>query len=178
MYEKGIQAHDVWNFDETGFRIGCGGKQIIVTFGSRGRERDKTKDAKKVTIGSETNRDYLTSVEAISASGEVIPPMLILKAKNHLAQWYNHTEIPGDYHLLGVSDSGYNNDELSLDWIEHFNRFSAVSQKGAWRLLLFDGFGEHLTKQFMDYCFEHKIYPQPLPSHTSHILQPLDVCCF
>ncbi|KAF2186139.1 DDE-domain-containing protein, partial [Zopfia rhizophila CBS 207.26] len=90
--------------------------------------------------------------------------------------------IPGDY-LLGVSDLGYNNDELSLDWIEHFNRFSAVSQKVAWRLLIFDGFGGHLTKHhqsitFQNLCEEYKIITLYIPSHSSHLLQPLNVGCF
>ncbi|KAF2182746.1 hypothetical protein K469DRAFT_585532, partial [Zopfia rhizophila CBS 207.26] len=53
------------NFDETGFYISYSSKQIIVTFRSQDRKRDKIKDAKKIIIRSETNRDYLTSVEAI-----------------------------------------------------------------------------------------------------------------
>jgi hypothetical protein len=28
-----ILPQDCWNFDETGFRIGCGGNQMVVTFG-------------------------------------------------------------------------------------------------------------------------------------------------
>ncbi|KAF2178670.1 DDE-domain-containing protein [Zopfia rhizophila CBS 207.26] len=135
------------------------------------------KDRKNYTVATETNRDYLTSVEAISASGVVIPPLLILKAKQHLFQWYNHTFIPNDY-ILGVSGSGYNNDELTLDWIQHFDEHSAKTQVGAWRLLIFDGFGGHMTKQFLQYCDEHLIYPFPLPSHTSHLLQPLDLSAF
>ena len=172
--EKGILPSDCWNFDETGFRIGCGGKQIVLTLGAR--EKPK-KDRKSLTIASETNRDYLTSIEAISAAGDVIPPMLILKATQHLFQWYTHTEIPGNY-LLDVSDTGYSNDELALDWIQHFDNYSRQYQRGAWRLLLFDGFGSHLTKQFVEYCDSRNIIPFSLPSHTSHLLQPLDVTVF
>jgi hypothetical protein len=172
--ERGILPSDCWNFDETGFRIGCGGKQIVITLGARDKPK---KDRKSFTVASETNRDYLTSVEAISAAGEVIPPMLILKAVQHLFQWYAHTHIPDNY-LLGVSDTGYNNDELALDWIQHFEKYSAQFQRGVWRLLIFDGFGAHLTKQFIDYCDKHNIIPFSLPSHTSHLLQPLDVTVF
>jgi hypothetical protein len=170
IVDKGILPSDCWNFDKTGFRIGCGGNQIVITLGARHRPN---KDRKSFTIASETNRDYLTSVEAISAAGDVIPPMLILKATQHLFHWYTHTHIPDDY-FLGVSETEYSNDELALDWIQHFNQYSARSQRGAWRLLIFDGFGSHLTKQFIDYCDINNIIPFSLPSHTSHILQPLD----
>ena len=81
--EKGILPSDCWNFNETGFRIGCGGKQIVLIL--EAREKPK-KDCKSLTIVSETNRDYLISIEAISAAGDVIPPMLILKATQYLFQ--------------------------------------------------------------------------------------------
>ena len=74
--EKGILPSDCWNFDETGFWIGCGGKQIVLTLGVR--EKPK-KNRKSLIIASETNCDYLTSIDAISAAGNVISPMLILK---------------------------------------------------------------------------------------------------
>ena len=63
---------------------------------------------------TETNHDYLISVEAISAAGDIIPPVLILKVMQHLFHWYTHTHIPDDY-FLGVSETGYGNDELALD---------------------------------------------------------------
>ena len=39
-------------------------------------------------------------------------------------------------------------------------------------------FGLHTTKQFMDYCDQHKILVPCLPPHSSHLLQPLDVIVF
>ncbi|KAF2647554.1 hypothetical protein K491DRAFT_699561 [Lophiostoma macrostomum CBS 122681] len=51
---------------------------MVVTYGLRGREDGK------IELGTNTNRDYRTSVEAINAEGDVIPLMLILKAKQHL----------------------------------------------------------------------------------------------
>jgi hypothetical protein len=44
--------------------------------------------------------------------------------------------------------------------------------------LIFDGYGSHLTKEFVDYCDECKIIPFSLPPHTSHNLQPCDVVVF
>ncbi|KAF2185194.1 hypothetical protein K469DRAFT_688019 [Zopfia rhizophila CBS 207.26] len=115
---SGILPDDIWNFDETGFRVGCGGNQIIITMGNE----------KSCTIGSKTNRDFLTSVEAISAAGEVIPPMLTLKGVNHLTQWHNRTHLSADY-LMATSDSSYSNDQLAPKWIAHFEKHSAKPRK-------------------------------------------------
>jgi hypothetical protein len=53
--------------------------------------------------------------------------------------------------------------------------YSAQRQVGAYRLLIFDGYGSHLTKEFIDYADDHQIICYSLPPHTSHNLQPCDV---
>ena len=40
------------------------------------------------------------------------------------------------------------------------------------------GYGSHCTKEFIDFCDDHKIIPLCLPPHTTHLLQPLDVVVF
>jgi hypothetical protein len=47
-----------------------------------------------------------------------------------------------------------------------------------YRLLILDGYKSHLNQDFKDYCLKHKILTLCMPSHSSHILQPLDVVCF
>ena len=92
VHEYGITQGDVYNMDETGFRIGVGGSQWIITM-----------EFKKPQLSpSETNRDFITSVEAISADGEVLPPLLIVQGPNHLQQWYMNTALPDNY-LIGTS---------------------------------------------------------------------------
>ena len=41
-----------------------------------------------------------------------------------------------------------------------------------------DGYGSYYTKEFIQYCDDNGIIPFGLPPHITHILQPLDVCCF
>ena len=79
---------------------------------------------------------------------------------------------------MGISDSGYSYDALSLEWHKHFKCFSAKRQVRAWRLLLFDGHGSHCISEFVEYCNTHKIIPFCLPLHTTHLLQPLNVVVF
>ena len=87
------------------------------------------------------------------------------------------TSIPDDY-LLATPEKGYSNDDVSLKWLVHFQRFSSKRQIGSYRLLLLEGFGSHCTKQFIHYCDRHKIVVFGLPPHSSHLLQPLDVVVF
>lgn len=79
---------------------------------------------------------------------------------------------------MSTSETGFNNDWISLQWIKHFERYSRRGQQGSWRLLIMDGFGSHDTREFLGYCEEYKIIPFTFPSHTTHLLQPLDVCVF
>jgi hypothetical protein len=41
-----------------------------------------------------------------------------------------------------------------------------------------DGHVSHVTFEFFDFCISHDIICVCLPSHSTHILQPLDVGCF
>jgi hypothetical protein len=47
-------------------------------------------------------------------------------------------------------------------------------------MLIMDGHGSHLTKEFVDYCYEPdvRISPFLLPAHSTHLLQPLDIGVF
>jgi len=92
-------------------------------------------------------------------------------------QWYKETFRPDDYYCA-TSETGYTNDFLSLMWLQHFDKYSKKHQLGAFRMLVFDGFGAHTTKEFIDYCDQAKIIPFGLLPHTSQWCQPLDKSCF
>lgn len=110
--------------------------------------------------------------ETISGDGTALPPMIIVPGVIHQEAWYTTTSIPDNY-LVATSETAYSNDELTIKWLAHFNRFSAECQSGIYRLLLLDGFGSHCTKQFIEYCDNNKIVVFCLPRHSSHLLQLL-----
>ena len=60
--------------DETGFRIGFGKAQLVVTIVPN----------KPLYMIDPENRDYITSVECIGSAGETIPPMLLISGINIL----------------------------------------------------------------------------------------------
>jgi hypothetical protein len=160
-----VCKEDVWNIDECGFRIGIGGEQDVITL----------ETYKAAESPSETNRDFITMVEAISAGGGTIPPLAIMKAARILHSHMSEEVDLDPAMLLGVSASGYSNDELALQYLVHFEKWTAKQQVGRWRILIFDGHGSHMTFEFISYCFEKLIWPYALPPHTSQDLQPLDV---
>jgi len=106
---------------------------------------------------------------------------LVLFTKNpgiiYQESWYTTTRIPDKY-LVGISETGYNNDELTMKWLVEFEHCSAPRLPRSYRLLLLDGFGSHCTKQFLDLCDLHKIIVFCLPAQSRYLLQPLDVVVF
>ena len=79
---------------------------------------------------------------------------------------------------IAYSDKGYMTAELSEVLIcEHIAGNVDLSD-GEPRLLVMDGHTTHLTYTFLKFCLDNEIYPIIIPSHTSHLLQPLDVGVF
>ena len=162
----GIQEADMWNMDETGFRIGVGKSKMVISFDKK----------KRNYMADPDNRDYCTAVETISASGTAIPPLIILKATNILLKW-SQNNLDGACQL-GASESGYSNDDLALDWLQHFIDSTRKTRVGRYILLIVDGFGSHMTLQFFRLATASNIILFKLPAHSTHITQPLDVGVF
>jgi hypothetical protein len=164
----GICDNDVYNFDEAGFMMGKITQQLVVT-GSERRGRPKA-----IQPG---DREWVTVIAAINAAGWSVPPFLIFAGKYHLSAWYEEAEIPRDW-AIAVSDNGWTNNELGVDWLKHFNAYTKARTVGARRLLILDGHESHHSLEFQELCKENDIYTLCMPPHSSHLLQPLDVGCF
>ena len=109
--------------------------------------------------------------------GYAILPFIIYKGRVHISAWYEETDIPRNW-KLSVSENGWTNNALSLEWLKHFDTHTKGRQVGGYRLLILDGHESHLNQDFKDYCLQNKILTLCMPPHSSHILQPLDVVCF
>jgi hypothetical protein len=164
----GIRSDDIWNFDETGFMMGMIEPGTVVTSSHRqGRP-------KQVQPG---NRKWITVIEAINAEGQSIPPFIIGAGKDHLANWYEECDLPGDW-VIALSENGWTNNNLGLEWLKHFDRATSKRTNSRYRLLILDGHESHHSVEFEGYCKENKIITLCMPAHASHLLQPLDVGCF
>src|SRR5438034_7381108 len=100
----GIVDQDVWNFDETGFHVGVGGKQLVIV--------TKRKNP-KIFHGDADNREHLTSGEFISGGGFSTEPFVIMKGTYHLEKFYFEGGFIPDT-SVGFSDSGYLTNELVI----------------------------------------------------------------
>lgn len=168
IQKYGILEHDIYNMDETGFQMGVASTAKVVC-GSETRDSR----AKSIQPG---NREWVTIIVAINASGSALPPQIILAGKKHQSQWYS--AIPREYRI-SMSDNGWTNDDLGFEWLqEMFEKHTASQTAGRYRLLILDGHSSHATASFDHFCTERRIIPLYMPPHSSHLLQPLDISCF
>ncbi|KAM4060315.1 DDE superfamily endonuclease [Hirsutella rhossiliensis] len=149
IQDNGIPPEDIWNMDETG-------ELIILAF---------------LRIGNPLLRSKL-SRRMGGCSG-----FLILAGQMHMASWYQIPELDPDT-VIRPTPTGYSNDVISLEWLQHFDKHSEKSSRSSKRLLILDGHGSHHTRQFIEYCDNHNIIPFGMPPNLTHALQPLDVVVF
>jgi hypothetical protein len=84
----GVDASDIYNFDETGFAIGqITATGMVVTSSERkGRPRQSQPG----------NREWATVIQAIGSQGYVLPPYVIVAGKTHLSNWYENSPFLAD----------------------------------------------------------------------------------
>jgi len=162
----GIAQADVYNMDETGFRIGCLNGRIVITHAS----------TKAVYLADPEVRDWVTTIETISASGTTIPAMIILAGSILLEKHFDNNL--DDNTLIAITSIGYSNNLMGMEYLQHFQRMTHASVTGKYRMLVFDGHGSHISDEFTWYCWQYDIIPFRLPAHSTHLLQPLDVGVF
>jgi len=78
------------------------------------------------------------------------------------------------------SKTGWNNSFLSIAWLKHFDNITKrwLVSLQQYRFLILNGCEIHIYIAFIEYCISHRIIAYCLPSHTTHLLQPLDVGLF
>jgi hypothetical protein len=163
----GIVDEDTYNFDEIGFMMGIISTGVVIT-GSERRHRPKALQP--------GNREWVTVIQGINSAGWAIPPFIIFAGRCHLGAWYEE-QLPRDW-KISLSDNGWTTNENGVKWIKHFEMHTKNRIKGVYRLLIIDGHESHDSFEFKRFCQENNIITLCMPSHSSHLLQPLDVGCF
>ena len=59
------------------------------------------------------NKTSITIIKAVSASGKVTPPVLIILGKVYMESWY-HESLSSIERIL-LSELGYTNDQLAME---------------------------------------------------------------
>ncbi|KAJ8943344.1 hypothetical protein NQ318_000559 [Aromia moschata] len=164
-YEKyKFDPRRIYNVDETGITpvhipgrvlAAKGQKQVgAVTSGERGK--------------------LITVVCAMNAAGDYIPPMFIFARQRMNPELTKNGPTNA---LYKISKNGWITDELFFDWIQHFAKHIKASIEER-TLLILDNQSSHCTLRTYNFCRERGISIITLPPHTSHRLQPLDVCFY
>jgi hypothetical protein len=131
----------------------------------------------KAKLAQPGNREWATVIQGVNALGWAIPPFIILAAQYHLANWYTECDLSGDWRIA-TTENGWTTNAVGLDWIKHFDYYTAPRAKGKYRLLILDGHESHHSTEFELHCQQNNIITLCMPPKSSHLLQPLDVGCF
>jgi 4-hydroxybenzoate polyprenyltransferase len=93
-------------------------------------------------------------------------------------QGQNFPEFIEDWKYT-CSRTGWSNTEILLRWFyDIFVPETKPSDDALWRTLVLDQHKTHITAAFMKKAYMNKVWLIWLPSHSSHITQPLDLAIF
>jgi DDE superfamily endonuclease/Tc5 transposase DNA-binding domain len=158
----------IYNMDETGMAEGTSRTGKVV--GS---------DQSRASIAVTSDHTlWATGAECISANGHCLTPVVILSGESLQGQW-----LPSDGKLLPcamtASPKGWMNAKIMMHWLkEVFLPETKPVIASLWRILLIDGAKSHVGIEFMKEARKQRVWVLYLPSHTSHLTQPLDVSVF
>ena len=113
-----------------------------------------------------------TVVACVSASGHAIPPLMIYPRKRGIPESMKIGAVPGT--IFMTSDNGWIMQEIYLKRFTFF--IKSIPPRPV--LLIEDGHGFHITLDVIELSCTNDVHLLCLPSHTSHILQPLDIGVF
>ncbi|CAH2045185.1 unnamed protein product, partial [Iphiclides podalirius] len=77
--------------------------------------------------------------------------------------------------IVRLSKNGWINSEKFLEWMHHFEAHIPPARPV---LLIMDSHSTHVSQDVIDFATKNGIHLFTFPSHTSHLLQPLDVSVY
>ena len=153
----------IYNCDETGVSVVHKPGKVVAEMGCH----------KVYAVTSAEKGKTHTILTCVSASGHVLPPMMIFPRKQIPPANFREGAIAQT--LFSNSPSGWINDDLFLQWFKFFLTNIPPTRPV---LLIMDGHGTHMSTELIELVRSNDVHLLCLPSHTTHILQPLDVGVF
>ncbi len=153
----------IFNCDETGVSIVFKPKKVVAELGKRN----------VYSVSSAERGKTHTILSCVSATGFVVPPMMVYPRKTCVPDKLKEGAFPNT--VFRSSENGWINKDLFVEWFRFFLKSIPPSRP---ILLIQDGHGSHVSIELIEIARENNVSLLCLPSHTSHILQPLDVGVF
>lgn len=147
----------IYNMDEKGCRLTIHHQQTVLA----------RKGTKRLHLIAPEHAENVTVVACVSATGNVMPPMILFKGKRMKPEFEDN--LPAGA-LVKMSPKGSMTTELFIEFINHMAKYKVHGPI----LLIFDGAACHLDYSIVDAAEKHEILLFCLPSNTTHELQPLD----
>jgi hypothetical protein len=161
-----IPMEDVYNMDETGVALGvCTNTRVLAS-----------SSKKKAYIKSPENREWVSIIECVSATGQKLRCLIIFKGQALQTTWFSPKSVP-DW-LYTTSKNGWTSNAIGVAWLRRIFIPETTRPETRRRLLILDGHGSHIDIDFLWLCKQNQIELLYLPAHSSHILQPLDLAPF
>jgi hypothetical protein len=159
---------NIWNCDESGAHARRNGSGLV--WALRG--------SRIVHSLIPNEREWVTVLSCINASGQSIPRSYIFRGKRVM---HNYIELCEDGATMAMQLEGWMTATLISHWISHFiqslHKRGGISP-GSRHLLIVDGHNSHVTMEVVHKAIEVGLDLLTLPLHTNHRLQPLDVSVF
>lgn len=76
---------------------------------------------------------------------------------------------------ITVSDTDYSNETLALVYLKKLDHMEYTLSTGSFQLLLLDNHGPNCPRDFIGYCDNHRIISLSHLSHTTHLMELLDI---
>jgi hypothetical protein len=150
--EKNIRPENTWNMDEAGTALGICTNSMVLG--------DSQK--KRTYVQSPQDREWVSMVETVSATGGSTRPVAIFKGKTPQTTWFRHDEVPN--WIYTASENGWTSNQIALAWLtDVFIPETKPSGDNEARLLILDGHGSHITTDFLWTCKQNNIYLVFLP---------------
>ena len=105
---QAIKPCNRWNMDETGIMQGHRGNGLVVGKASR----------KHILVKSAGSREWVTIVEAGSAVGNSLPPLIIFRGKDVQQQWFPACLEEWESWRFTASPNGWTSNDIGQKWLE------------------------------------------------------------
>lgn len=143
-------------------------KKVIVTKSFKGPLRYQYEETKS----------HITSLVGISASGNLLKPCSIIKRGSehpdgNMCPYYDKILVytrPNAFLTRRVFENYFN--QVVFNYIQKVRQ--EINDAKAPTLIIYDGFKGHISGILFAKCSEENINIVMIPSHSSHLVQPLD----